>query len=143
MFTINELSNFTGLTTRTIRNYLHMGLIHGQKVDGKWQFDETELDRILADPYIKTSIQSRKKSVVEDFLTDNRKKSNEMCVILDSVQTIEERNAVMEFINGYLNRSERESNISFEQTGEYARMILTGAETAVLDFLMEYREIKR
>ncbi len=140
MFTINELSNFTGLTTRTIRNYIPMGLIHGQKIDGKWQFDETELDRILTDPYIRTSIQSKKKGLVEDFLIQDHKQANEMCVILDSMQTVEERDAVIQFLNTYLSHPECKITLSFEQTGEHARLILTGPETAVLDFLMEYRK---
>lgn len=142
MFTLNELAKFTGLTTRTIRNYLNIGLIQGEKINGKWQFDEKELDRILTDPYIKLSIQSKKKGLVESFLLDDQKKTNEMCVILDSIQTTEERNTTIQFLNEFLNRSECSIHISFEQTKEHARLIVSGAEAAVLDFLMEYQKLK-
>ena len=142
MFTINELANFTGLTTRTIRNYINIGLIHGTKINGKWQFEDEEMDRILTDPYIRLSIQSKKKSLVEDFMIMDKKQANEMCVILDSKQTIEERNDVIQFINDYLNNKDCGINMAFEQIKDYARLIITGPEAKVLDFLLEYRKLK-
>lgn len=33
-YVINELVMFTGLTDRTIRNYLSSGILRGEKVDG-------------------------------------------------------------------------------------------------------------
>lgn len=41
-YTINEVATMTGLTTRTIRNYLKSGLINGQKVNGVWLFSSED-----------------------------------------------------------------------------------------------------
>lgn len=37
-YTISEIAKMSGLTTRTIRNYLADGQVHGEKRDGKWEF---------------------------------------------------------------------------------------------------------
>lgn len=36
-YTINDIATMTGLTTRTVRNYMKLGLLEGEKVDGVWQ----------------------------------------------------------------------------------------------------------
>ena len=34
-YTINEMSTITGLTTRTLRNYLKLGILNGEKIEGR------------------------------------------------------------------------------------------------------------
>ena len=41
-YTLNEVAMMTGLTTRTLRNYLKMNVLKGEKVDGVWKFTEEE-----------------------------------------------------------------------------------------------------
>ena len=37
-YTINDIAMMTGLTTRTIRNYIKLGILNGEKEDGVWRF---------------------------------------------------------------------------------------------------------
>lgn len=42
-YTLNEVAMMTGLTTRTLRNYLKMNVLKGEKLDGIWNFTEEEI----------------------------------------------------------------------------------------------------
>lgn len=80
---LNDLALMTGLTTRTLRNYLTQGLLHGEKADGVWQFTDAELDRFFSDPFVKEALKIKRSSVVFDFLADRNKETARTCVILD------------------------------------------------------------
>lgn len=40
MYTLKQLALITGLTERTLRNYLRSELLTGEKRDGKWYFSD-------------------------------------------------------------------------------------------------------
>lgn len=58
-YTINEIAMFTGLTTRTIRTYLKMNILSGEKIDGTWRFTEEDVTAFLKNPYVKTSVEAK------------------------------------------------------------------------------------
>ena len=46
-YSVNELAEQLGVTTRSIRNYLHEGKLKGTKVGGQWKFSERNLFEFL------------------------------------------------------------------------------------------------
>jgi len=38
LFTVEDIAKMTSLTSRTIRNYLKNGTLHGSKIGGQWRF---------------------------------------------------------------------------------------------------------
>ena len=66
-YTINEVAMMTGLTTRTLRNYIKQDILKGEKTDGIWIFTAEEISDFISDPNVKPSIQAKKKSVIFDF----------------------------------------------------------------------------
>lgn len=46
-YSVNELAKQLGVTTRSIRNYLHEGKLKGTKVGGQWKFSEQDLYEFL------------------------------------------------------------------------------------------------
>ena len=42
-YTIGQVVMMTGLTDRTIRNYLSLGFLEGEKPDGQWRFTAEQL----------------------------------------------------------------------------------------------------
>ena len=48
-YTINDIATMTGLTTRTVRNYIKLGLLDGEKMDGIWQFSIEAVSAFMAD----------------------------------------------------------------------------------------------
>lgn len=83
LYTINHVVLFTGLTDRTIRNYIHLGLLKGEKINGLWRFTAEQVEEFVRNSAVRPSIRAKRNSVVYDFLIDDKKHSDKMCVILD------------------------------------------------------------
>jgi len=47
----------TRLSTKTIRNYLKMGLLKGEKVDGTWRFSENEIGEFFQERFVKGALE--------------------------------------------------------------------------------------
>lgn len=72
MMTLRMLAECTGLTEKTLRNYMRMGLLRGEKSRGKWQFPPEALEALLTHPYTRPSIRRQGRILVEDFLQGAR-----------------------------------------------------------------------
>lgn len=141
-FTLNELALMTGLSTRTLRNYLKMELLNGEKIDGIWKFTEEEVDAFLSDSNVKPSIQAKKNAIVYDFLLDNHKKNNEICSVLDFCVGDDEATEISNFFCKAVTECAKGTNarFSFEKNGENVRVILKGKEDAVMEIMKQYYE---
>ena len=139
-YNLNELAMMTGLTTRTLRNYLAQGLLHGRKTDGVWEFSLEEIDKFFSEPFVKESLRIKRTSVVYDFLADRKKKEAASCVILDIPCTVKKGNEISSFFCEKVNDA---SGISFnyEWSGGHARVILSGSDATVKEILTAYGEL--
>ncbi len=45
-YTVNEVSELTGFTTRTIRNYIKSGKLSGKKLANQWRFTEEDISAL-------------------------------------------------------------------------------------------------
>lgn len=136
-YTLNELSMMTGFTTRTLRNYLIQGLLHGEKENGVWQFSAGDLDRFFNEPYVKEGLRIKRSGTVFDFLADSAKKTKRSCVILDLPASREEGAALSAF---FCSQMERVSDtlFSFDWSKGFCRVILSGAEDQVAKIMQSY-----
>ena len=82
-YLINHLVMFTGLTDRTIRNYISAGILEGEKINGLWHFTPEQVEAFICHPSVRPSILAKNNSAIYDFLLDNRKEHCEICMILD------------------------------------------------------------
>ena len=82
-YLINHLVLITGLTDRTIRNYISNGILHGEKINGLWHFTPEEVESFIAHPAVRPSILAKHHSAVYDFLLENKKDLCETCMIVD------------------------------------------------------------
>lgn len=139
-YTINEVATMTGLTTRTIRNYLKSGLINGEKINGIWMFSSEDFEAMLNNPAIKPSIQAKNNSVVYDFIADNRKKVNKICTILDLFVEDNEAEEISQFFCNTINSYADIGDLSFkfEKHGRNVRVILSGADEVVMEIMNRY-----
>ena len=67
-YTIEDMAVFTGLTDRTLRNYLNEGRLTGEKVDGAWRFSPEDLGRLLQDGGARRAIEANRNAAVYDFM---------------------------------------------------------------------------
>lgn len=138
-YTINDVAMMTGLTTRTLRGYLKLGLLNGVKENGVWKFTEEDLSDFIAQPFVKSAIQAKNKAVIFDFLTDESKKENGLCVVLDLYIGDEESKNVSEFFCDEINKlAGGNVRFNYERSGKNTRIILSGSEDAVAGLMAGY-----
>ena len=97
-YVINHLILLTGLTDRTIRNYIASGILVGEKINGVWHFTKEQVESFICHPAVRPSIIAKNNSLVYDFLLEDKKKQREICMILDI--PCEDKKSVAEFF-GY------------------------------------------
>ncbi len=138
-FSINDVSIMTGLTTRTLRNYLKNRVLKGIKVNGAWKFTEKDLSDFILNPSVKSSIKAKNNAIVYDFIIDEKKKTNQICSIIDLYEAECKPQEISQWLCKYINSS-KEGNIkfSFEKYGKNTRIILRGEEVFVMGILNEY-----
>lgn len=66
-YTINEVAMMTGLTPRTLRNYIKANYLCGKKDDGIWRFSLKEVTDFVLNQNVRPSIQAKSKAIVYDF----------------------------------------------------------------------------
>ncbi len=137
MYTIEQLSLITGLTTRTLRNYLKSSILQGNKETGIWQFTDQQVSEFVTHPSVRPSIQAKRHAIVYDFLAGQDQSENEICILLD--RSISEFDA-KEIADFFCNAAKRLSHIRFAFSYESgkAHFILKGTEDDVHQIMKEY-----
>ena len=46
-YSINELAVMTGFTTRSLRNFIQMEFLKGEKVNGEWKFSTEQIENFF------------------------------------------------------------------------------------------------
>ena len=139
LYTINDVATMTGLTTRTVRNYMKLGMLDGEKIDGVWQFSLESVSAFMADKNVQPSIQAKKNGVVFDFLANQYKKVNEICTILDFPVSEEEAMEISSFFCKEVNAPGVENmKFNFSYSNGMARVILKGTEDFVSEVMKKY-----
>ena len=137
-YTLNHVAICTGLSNRTLRNYLNMGLLKGEKINGIWHFSPEQVEDFISSPTVRPSILAKNNAHVFDFLHDRKKEQERMVVALDLPN--KNRKAVSEFFCYKINNGNF-SNITFSMDAPpkgYPRIILCGKPLDVLSLLNEF-----
>lgn len=82
-YTIEDIAMMSGLSARTIRSYLSMGLLEGEKADGVWQFTLEQFSDFLGQDMVRQSVRAKAHGIVYDFLLQERRQKPEACAVLD------------------------------------------------------------
>ena len=139
MYTINHVALMSGLSSRTIRNYMKMGFIEGEMINGVWHFSAEAVGDFFANPNVAPAIKAKRNALIFDFLADDDKQQDEMCTVIDQRANLEEANAISEFFCDAINRAwSGVIRFGFSFNGNQARIILTGPEDAVQQLLAAY-----
>ena len=143
MYTINHVALMSGLSSRTIRNYMKMGLIEGEMINGVWHFSAEAVGDFFANPNAAPAIKAKRNALIFDFLADDAKQQDEMCTVIDQRANLEEANAISEFFCDAINRAwSGVIRFGFSFNGNQARIILPGPEDAVQQLLAAYDNAK-
>ena len=139
-YNLNDVATITGLTTRTLRNYLKIDLLKGEKIDGNWSFTDEELEAFMSNPVVKQAIKTKRNAVVYDFLSDPFKRGNRICTIMDLPVSDEEASETANFFSDLVNKNGSDITFNYNQEKGFSRFILSGSEDQVVDFMKAYYE---
>ena len=142
LYLISHLTLITGLTDRTIRNYIASGILKGEKINGIWHFTPEEVDAFIKNPAVRPSIVAKNNSVVYDFMLNDSKKEEETCVILDLPKCDIKETAEF-FCYGISNGDYKDINFSFDGNYKTPRIILRGKPSDVFGLIGDYYKSSR
>ena len=136
-YNLNDLALMTGLTTRTLRNYLAQGFLHGEKTNGVWQFSDAELDCFFSDPFVKEGLRIKRSGVVFDFMADRNREKARACVILDIPASRKEGDKISAF---FCDRMRDAADVCFNYGWDngLCRVILSGVADPVANIMEAY-----
>ena len=137
LYLISHLVLFTGLTDRTIRNYLAQGFLEGEQINGMWHFTPEQVEKFLAHPAVRPSILAKHNGIVYDFLMESKRTTRESCMILDIPGA--DCKALGEYFSYEISNGDyRNIRFSFDGMGTVPRVILSGDTEEVLRLVNSY-----
>ena len=142
LYLISHITLITGLSDRTIRNYIASGILKGEKINGIWHFTPEEVDAFIKNPAVRPSIVAKNNSVVYDFMLNDSKKEEETCVILDLPKCDIKETAEF-FCCGISNGDYKDINFSFDGNYKTPRIILRGKPSDVFGLIGDYYKSSR
>lgn len=142
LYLISHLTLITGLSDRTIRNYIASGILKGEKINGIWHFTPEEVDAFIKNPAVRPSIVAKNNSVVYDFMLNDSKKEEETCVILDLPKCDIKETAEF-FCYCISNGDYKDINFSFDGNYKTPRIILRGKPSDVFGLIGDYYKSSR
>lgn len=140
-YTLGHLTQFTGLTDRTLRNYLAMGLLEGEKINGLWHFTAEQVEKFISHPSVKPSITAKRNSLVYDFLIGSEETVDRCCIVLDLPKKQDKK--AIEYFCYEINNGEFH-NLKFSldaaPKNKATRIILKGETAQILQLVNGYYE---
>jgi hypothetical protein len=101
-YSLEELSVMTSYTTRTLRTYIKNGLLHGNKVNGRWTFTESDLSNFFSNDFIMQGIKIKSHALINDFLTIPKSDGMNACIIYDLPGSEEEVGRICYRVTSYI-----------------------------------------
>lgn len=136
-YTLGHLTQFTGLTDRTLRTHLSNGILEGEKINGVWHFTPEQLDAFLHHPFVRPSILAKNNAIVSDFLQAPTPSEDRACIILDLPGC--DREATAEFFCDAICAGDfRDLRFAFDGI-ETPRIILSGPMEQILILVNSYK----
>ena len=138
-YTINDIATMTGLSTRTVREYMKLGFLSGEKENGVWRFTDEAVGALFANSAVAPSIKAKRNALVYDFMLDENKKNDELCAVLDLMAEGKDAMDISGFFCSAINSGEFSGlAFSFEHSGKNARVIVKGPAEEVLGIMNAY-----
>lgn len=83
LYTVADVAELTGLTDRTIRNYLKDGTLRGRKIGVQWRFTEADIDRLFSEVGEGGQKILHPEDVLTGFWKESDRKVPQGCIVFD------------------------------------------------------------
>lgn len=133
LYTVADVAQVTGMTSRTIRNYLKDGTLTGQKIGVQWRFTEDEIKKLFSR---QAPGQSSPSQIVRGFLGQQERGAAAFCALLD-FPGVTETDGMELYRRLHEQCGEGIASISYEYHDEsrLLRIAVSGDMGAVMDLL--------
>ncbi len=130
------LSEITGFTDRTLRNYISLGLLKGNKQDGKWFFTDEDITDFITNPNVKPSLISKRNALIYDFMSEKNDVNRTLIVLRINADEEKAKN-ISDFFCEKMNHM-KNADFSFSYEKGKVQVILKGEEKSVHEIMEEY-----
>lgn len=142
-YSLGDLQAFTGLTDRTLRNYLAMGILQGEKRGGVWHFSAEQVTEFMMHPTVRPSIVAKNNALAYDFLLGREETEEKCCIVLDLPKK-HRKNAIEYFCNNVNKGEFQDMRFSLDSPmGKPIRIILKGNAKNILRLINGYYETEK
>jgi len=139
-YTLSQLTLFTGLTDRTLRNYLASGILQGEKINGVWRFTPEQAQALITHPTARAAILAKNNAIIYDFLLNEHKTCAQCCLILDLPQTSDQQ--IIEYFCNAINQGDyHDLQFTFDSVSGMPRVILKGRSEEILPLANGYHAL--
>lgn len=85
LFTVDNIAEMTGLTSRTIRNYIADGRLKGRKIGSQWRFTEADIEALFSASGARSAVgqEETEGGAAADFLRVQKRDSVAVCAVVD------------------------------------------------------------
>ncbi|MBO5303653.1 MAG: helix-turn-helix domain-containing protein [Lachnospiraceae bacterium] len=83
LYTVADVAELTGLTSRTIRNYLKDGTLHGRKIGVQWRFTEADINRLFTESGAGVQKKQQPEDVISGFMENRAHQKKKGCLLVD------------------------------------------------------------
>lgn len=140
LYTVDDVAKMTGLTNRTIHNYIRDGKLQGKKVGVQWRFTEEDIDELFKDQKVENDVIDSRNTLVLDFLEKKNRHMPESCSIIDyPSQNRKEADDLCKKLLNFVNKiNENEApkfSYQFIEKQRVARFIIIGEIQQVNDIM--------
>lgn len=138
IYSIDDISKMTMLSTRTIRNYIKLGLLNGSKTNGYWQFTSDDISKFMNNDYVTQSLNTKRNSLIYDYILNDYKSINSVCSIYDyPVENNVEAKSLYNKILKKINSNEYNNlKFSYNYSNNMVRIILIGDPNEINELIM-------
>ena len=138
IYSIDDISKMTMLSTRTIRNYIKLGLLNGSKTKGYWQFTSDDISKFMNNDYVTQSLNTKRNSLIYDYILNDCKSINSVCSIYDyPVENNVEAKSLYNKILKKINSNEYNNlKFSYNYSNNMVRIILIGDPNEINELIM-------
>ena len=137
LYTVADVAQVTGMTSRTIRNYLKDGTLTGQKIGVQWRFTEDEIKKLFSR---QMPGQSSPSQIVRGFLGEQDRKEASFCALLDFPGVTElEGMELYHRLQENSGEGIRSMSYEYHDEGQLLRIAVSGETGAVMDLLEQMK----
>ena len=131
-YSLTELAQITGYTTRSLRSFQKQGLLKGKLMGGKWLFSDKQIENFLEQDFVREGRQSKLQALVSHFMYGHLPKASTLLIHdekdFERAEILNKQ--LLELINGQMAEVEQYF-YKYDQKEQYGRFVVEASAEVV------------